>query len=130
MNNIITLIITFIVAVGGAVGLSGSDQFTKDIQSNVKAVDTVVSGVANSQDQYRAGSIGVGQYRADCQEAQRFITRKYQESSNDVTLTEKQRALNDEYRAYLMECSKVVTAYQNGDAQDTSRMTELRNKLL
>lgn len=124
-NELISIIIGLITILTGAFGLSG-DNYLHD---NVDDINNVVNGVAISSDNYKAGTIGIGQFRCDCQDAQQYISGKYQDACKDVDLNKDQRMENKKYKAYLVECSKVVSQYQNGEVVDTSKMDELYDDL-
>lgn len=127
-NELISIIIGLMTILTGAIGLS-EDQFTKDLHDNVDDVSNVISGVQISSNNYNMGIIGIGQFRCDCQDAQQYISQKYQDANKDTDLDKDQRIENENYKFYLVECSKVVSQYQNGEVVDTSKMNELYNKL-
>lgn len=112
-NEIISAILILLTTLGGAIGLY-EDPFTENINDNVEDVNNAVLGVADSQAKYNAGLIGIGQFRADWQDAETYIGRKYQEANRDTDLSQDQLKLNDEYKKYLLECNKAVIEFSEG----------------
>lgn len=113
-NEIISVSLIFFTTIAGAFGFAAVDEFTQGINDNVDSVNSVVLGVADSQERYQAGEIGIGQFRADWQDAKTYITGKYQDACEDTDLSPEQRALNENYKSYLLECIGAVNEYSEG----------------
>ena len=122
-NEIISAILILLTTIGGAIGFY-EDPFTKNINDNVEDVDNVVLGVADSQAKYNAGEIGIGQFRADWQDAKQFISQKHIDACKDTDLSPKERELNEKYKTYLLECNKVVIEYSEGNQPELPEWNE------
>lgn len=113
-NELISAFLILLTTIGGAIGLATEDQFTENVNTDVNSVNNVVLGVAESQAKYNTGEIGIGQFRADWQDAKQYITGEYQDACRDTDLSQEQRELNEKYKAYLLECNKAVIEYSEG----------------
>lgn len=119
MNQLISYLLAFLVTIGGTVGLI-NDPFEEQISDNVDQVHNAVIGIHNES---------IGQFRADCQDTEQFIVKKYQESSNDTALSPKHKELNKKYQEYLYESWCFVDSQLKGNEYNSTRMDELYKEL-
>lgn len=117
-NELISAFLILLTTLGGAIGLANEDKFTEQVNTDVNSVNNVLLGVEESQARYQAGEIGIGQFRADWQDAQIFITGKFQDTCRDTDLSPKQKELNEKYKIYLLDCNQAVKELSEGNTPE------------
>lgn len=132
--NPIYIIMAVIVAVGGMVGglinnvIDQPDEenlFEKYIKDNVTQVDNEIQALKSDKN-----TSGLGQFRTNCQDTQQFITEKYQAASRDSGISQEERRLNGEYKAFLTEASHVIDLHLAKEDPDYIRYDYLRDEIL
>lgn len=139
--NPITVILALLVAAGGFVGGYAAhdvqdqqvqqlqeiqeNSFEGQIRENVTQVDNEIQALKLA---YNNSSVGY--FRADCQNTQQYITEKWQAASRDSGMSQEDRRLNGEYKAFLIEATNITDIYLARSNPDYIRYDYLRDKIL
>jgi hypothetical protein len=133
--NPISIILALLVAAGGMVGgYVVHDTQVQDVQEN-SFEDLVKANVTQVDNEIQAlkaerETIGLGQFRANCQNSQQFITEKWQAASRDSGMSAEDRKLNAEYKEFLLEASRIIDVYLARSNPDFSEYESRRDKIL
>jgi hypothetical protein len=138
--NPVNVILALLIAAGGFVGgytvhdIQGpqvaqdtqfENTFEGQIKANVTQVDNEIQALKLEKD-----NVSMGQFRADCQDSQQYITEKYLVAGRDSGISQEERRLNGEYKAFLIESSTVIDIYLKKSNPDFTRYDYLRDKIL
>jgi len=133
--NPILILFGIVVAAGGL--LSGSvlsdsqdspaeASFSDMIQANVSQVDREIQALVLEKN----NNVGLGQFRADCQNSQQYISEKWMAAGRDSGMNAEDREINAKYKDFLVESSRVIDVYLTGDVPDLFVYNSLRDNLL
>lgn len=133
--NPILLLLGIVVAAGGL--LSGSvlsdsqdspaeTTYLDMVQANVSQVDNEIKALVLEKN----NNVGIGQFRADCQDSQQYISEKWLAAGRDSGMNAEDRELNAKYKDFLVESSRVINVYLAGDVPDLNVYNSLRDGIL
>lgn len=133
--NPVIVILALLVAAGGLVGGYAAhdvqlqeikeNSFEDQIRANVTQVDNEIQALKLA---YNNSSVGY--FRADCQNSQQYITEKWQTASRDSGMSAENRAINSEYKSFLIEASSIIDVYLANGEPDFTEYEKYRDNLL
>jgi len=133
--NPILLLLGIVVAAGGLLSgnvLSDSQDspaeasFSEMIKANVSQVDKEIQAIVLEKN----NNVGLGQFRADCQNSQQYISEKWLAAGRDSGMSADDRELNAGYKDFLVESSRVIDVYLTGNVPDLNIYNSIRDNLL
>ncbi|MCK9576103.1 MAG: hypothetical protein M0R51_09270 [Clostridia bacterium] len=102
------------------------DPFTQDIQARSDLVYNAVMEAVNQQ-----GKQAPLTYKQNCENSISFIQSERLDTNTHYNeLAGNQKALVQDYRAYLTEAANVVIACYSGETPDLAALTEAKSKLI
>lgn len=125
-------VILLMILAGGIIGgqhiaaqVDQAESFEDQIRANVIQVDNEIQALKLA---YNNSSVGY--FRADCQNTQQYITEKWLAASRDSGMSQEDRRLNGEYKAFLVEANNIIDIYLKRSNPDFTRYEYLRDKIL
>ena len=104
---------------------AAKDPYTLDIQGRAQTVDNAVLGVIDAQ-----GKQPAYKFRTTCEDATFIIRKDHLEAEQEaLKLSPDQRALNEKYKAYLVEADTVVVSIYDGKKPDLTKMNTAKAAL-
>lgn len=129
------ILLMILAATGGIIGgqhiaaqvkqVDQAESFEDQIRANVIQVDNEIQALKLA---YNNSSVGY--FRADCQNTQQYITEKYLVAGRDSGISQEDRRLNGEYKAFLVEANNIIDIYLKRSNPDFTRYEYLRDKIL
>jgi len=104
---------------------AAKDPYTLDIQNRAQTVNNAVLGVIDAQ-----GKQPAYKFQTTCEDATLIIRKDHLEAEQEaLKLSPDQRALNEKYKAYLVEADTVVVSIYDGKSPDLTKMNAAKAAL-
>ena len=104
---------------------AAKNPYTLDIQNRAQTVNNAVLGVIDAQ-----GKQPAYKFRTTCEDATFIIRKDHLEAEQEaLKLSPDQRALNEKYKAYLVEADTVVVSIYDGKSPDLTKMNAAKAAL-
>lgn len=132
------ILLMILAATGGIIGgqhIAAQDQQVQQVDQAESLEDQIKDNVTQVDNEIQAlrlayNNSSIGYFRVDCQDSQQYITEKYLVAGRDSGISQEDRRLNGEYKAFLVEANSIIDIYLKRSNPDFTRYEYLRDKIL